>query len=868
VSLNDSGVSTHGERHDRGAPRTEDIERGGAPLPNPGPRPHGELERLEAAWRPARGWRILGEINNNFIGLLYIGTALLFFVLAGILALLMRTQLAVPNNDLIGQDLYNQLFTMHGTMMMFLFAVPVVEALAVYLIPGMLGARDLPFPRLSAYAYWAYAIGGLIFFCSLFFGLAPDGGWFMYTPLTTTAYSPGINADFWLLGIGFIEISAIAGAVELIVGILRTRAPGMSLDKLPVFAWAMLVFAFMVVFAFPAIMLATALLELERAFGWPFFNPANGGDPLLWQHLFWFFGHPEVYVIFLPAAGAVSVMLPTMAQTPLAGYRLIVLALVATGFLSFGLWVHHMFATGIPQLSLSFFSAASMAVAVPSGIQVFAWIATIAGGRLRLHVPSLFLLGFLFIFVLGGLTGVMVAMVPFDWQVHDTYFVVAHLHYVLIGGMVFPLFAAFYYWAPMGSDRPLSEKAGRWVFALLFIGFNVAFFPMHLTGLLGMPRRVYTYHDYLGWDWLNLISTAGAYTIAAGVLLFLIDLARNFRPSLGQGSSNPYNASTLEWMPGGAYGARSLPHVNSRDPLWARPQLGRESEAGHWYLPGTVTGRRETIMTSPVDAHPEYIGQLPGPSFLPIGAAFFTTAFFVLLVFKLVVVALVCGALAVAAILRWMWDTDPGPTHPPADIGGGIRLQVYAQGVISHSWWAMVTLMLVSASVFAALVASYYYLWTVSPDVWPDQTGQPIPAAASAIASLALLLLGAGAFTLASRILHRPAHSRAAFRLALVLGAAGLAAAVGNELHALWQTGMRPHETSYAATVYLLTALQAFFVATVLVMGLYTLVRSLAGKVGEQRRVTFDNTRLLAYYTAVQGVIALAVVHLSPRLLD
>jgi cytochrome c oxidase subunit I+III len=656
--------------------------------------------------------------------------------------------------------------------------------------------------------------------------------------------------------------------VEIIVGILRTRAPGMSLDKLPVFAWAMLVFAFMVVFAFPAIMLATALLELERAFGWPFFNPANGGDPLLWQHLFWFFGHPEVYVIFLPAAGMVSMILPTMAQTPLAGYRLVVLALVATGFLSFGLWVHHMFATGIPQLSLSFFSAASMAVAVPSGIQVFAWIATIAGGRLRLNVPALFLLGFLFIFVLGGLTGVMVAVVPFDWQAHDTYFIVAHLHYVLIGGMVFPLFAGFYYWAPMSSARPLSERSGRWVFALLFIGFNVAFFPMHITGLLGMPRRVYTYHDYMGWDWLNMTSTVGAYMIAAGVLVFLIDLARNFRPSLDQGSSNPYNAGTLEWVPGGAYGARSLPHVTSRDPLWARPQLAQESEAGRWYLPGTVTGRRETVMTSPVDAHPEYIGQLPSPSFMPLLAAAFTTGFFVLLVFKLVTPALVCGVLAIAAILRWVWDTDPGPTHPPADIGGGIRLPVYAQGTLSHSWWAVVTLMLVSASVFFALVASYYYLWMVSPHAWPQQTGQGIPGIGSGLTSLVLVALGALAFTIASRALHRADSALGAFRLALLAGLIALGGWVGNEVHALWQSGMRPKETSYAAVVYMLTALQCFFVVTVTIMGLYTLARSLAGKIGERRRVTFDNTRLLAYYTAVQGVAALLVVHLSPRLLD
>ena len=445
--------------------------------PNDLPRPAGELEALKRVWEPPRGIARLTVVNNSYIGIFYVATALLFFILAGILALLMRVQLAVPGNDFLDAGTYNQFFTMHGTVMMFLFAVPVVEAVAILLLPQMLAARDLPFPRLGAFAFWTYLIGGLFFFGSLFFDVAPDGGWFMYPPLTSTKFSPGLNADFWLVGIGFIEISAIAGAIEIIIGVLRTRAPGMTLDRLPIFAWTMLVFAVMIVFAFPAVILGTLLLELERAFGWPFFIAEQGGDPLLWQHLFWFFGHPEVYIIFLPAAGMVSMIVPAMARVPLVGYRLIVIAIVATGFFSFGLWVHHMFATGIPALSLGFFSAASMAVAIPSGLQMFSWIATFAAGRLRWSVPSLFILGFLAIFTIGGLTGVMVAMVPFDWQAHDTFFVVAHLHYVLIGGMVFPLFAAIYYWTPAVSTRRLSERLGKWVFGLMFAGVNVTFFP-------------------------------------------------------------------------------------------------------------------------------------------------------------------------------------------------------------------------------------------------------------------------------------------------------------------------------------------------------------------------------------------------------
>src|SRR5688500_1574080 len=457
-------------------------------LPNPLPRPADELKRLQEIWRLPRGWRRLTAVNNTVVGLWYIGAALLFLVLGGILALIMRVQLAVPENDLGDYDLYNQLFTMHGSVMMFLFAVPVVEAIGIMLLPAMQGARDLPFPRLSAYAFWAYFVGGLVFFATIFFDVAPDGGWFMYPPLTSYEFSPGLRADFWLLGIGFIEISAIAGAIEIVVGILRTRPPGMTLDRMPIYLWAMLIVGAMIIFGFPPVILATALLELERALHWPFFVSALGGDPLLWQHLFWLFGHPDVYIIFLPAAGLVSMMIPTLAQTPLVGYRWLVIAMIATGVISFALWVHHMFATGMPHLSLSFVSAASMAIAIPAGIQVFAWIATLMRGTVQKIAATYFLLAFFGVFVLGGLTGVMVAVVPFDWQAHDTYFIVAHLHYVLIGGMVFPMFAAFYYWVPTASRRPLSERLGKWAFWLMFLGVNITFFTMHITGLMGMPR--------------------------------------------------------------------------------------------------------------------------------------------------------------------------------------------------------------------------------------------------------------------------------------------------------------------------------------------------------------------------------------------
>jgi cytochrome c oxidase subunit I+III len=817
-------------------------------LPNSVPRPPEELEELERIWALPRGIRILTEYNNTFIGGLYVATAFVFFLLAGILALVMRAQLAVPDNNLVSQELYNQLFTMHGTVMMFLFAVPAVEAMGILLLPNMLGARDMPFPRLSLYAYWAYAVGGAVFFCSLFFSLAPTGGWFMYPPLTSARYSPGINEDFWLLGIGFIEISAIAGAIEIIVGILRTRAPGMTLARMPVFVWAMLVFALMVVFAFPAVILATALLELERAFGWPFFDATRGGDPLLWQHLFWFFGHPEVYIIFLPAAGMVSMIVPAMTRAPLSGQHYVILALAATGFLSFGLWVHHMFATGIPALSVSFFQAASMAVAVPAGIQVFAWIATFARGKPKLHTPGLFILGFLFTFVLGGLTGVMVAAVPFDWQAHDTYFVVAHLHYVLIGGMVFPLFAAFYYWAPFLSRNPLSERAGRWVFWLTVGGFNIAFFPMHITGLLGMPRRVYTYPAGLGWDALNLISTAGAFMIAAGVAIFLVDFALRFRPSSQGSAGNVWDAGTLEWLPNGNYSNRSIPIVQSAYPLWDQPGLAEDVKAGAYYLAGSATGKREALVTAPLDGTPQYVLQMPPPGWSPFLAAIFTAAFFMLLTVKLVFAATVCAVIAIASMVRWAWDLDPGPVRESVDIGGGLRVPVHMTGPSSHSWWAMVVLMLVAASIYGSALFSYAYLWLVSPHVWPRE----LP---DAVAGIAAALFIAG-----SSLCLRKAFKPLGLVLALVLFAAGFAA----DLYT--HRDVSASSSSYGAAVNLLLVLEGFYATVLLAMGLFTLARWRAGLLDGVRRAVYDNTRIFWHYVVAQSLAGLALVHGYPRL--
>src|SRR5688500_4585739 len=378
--------------------------------------------RLLEVWRIPTGWRYWSSVNNTVVGLWYTGLTFLFFLFGGVLALLMRWQLARPDNDFLSADRYNQIFTVHGSVMMFLFAIPIFESVSILFLPAMLGARELPFPRLSAFGFWAFAIGGVFLCGSLFFDAAPKGGWFMYPPLTS-AYQPDIGADIWLLGFSFIEVAAIAAAVELIVGVLRCRAPGMRLNLIPLYAWYVLVAGAMVVFAFPPLIAGTILLELERAFGWPFFNPAGGGDPLLWQHLFWLFGHPEVYIIFLPSVALIAMIVPTFARTPIVGYTWIVLAAVGTGFLSFGLWVHHMFTTGLPAISLGFFSAASEAIAIPTGVQIFCFIATILVGRVARSTPMLFIIGGLATFVLGGLTGAMVAMAPFDFPAHDTFVV-------------------------------------------------------------------------------------------------------------------------------------------------------------------------------------------------------------------------------------------------------------------------------------------------------------------------------------------------------------------------------------------------------------------------------------------------------------
>ena len=833
-----------------------------ARFPTQGGRPAGELEALKKAWETPAGWSALSAVNNNFVGFLFIVTAFGFFVAAGILALVMRVQLAAPMAGVVPQETYNQLFTMHGSVMMFLFAVPAVEAVAVLLLPQIIGARDLPFPRLSAYSYWAYAIGGTVFFCSIFFSLAPSDGWFMYPPLSAGVYSKGINADFWLLGIGFIEISAIAGAIELIVGVLRTRAPGMSLARMPVYAWAILIFGVMIILAFPAMIMVTFLLELERAFNWPLFDATRGGDPLLYQHLFWFFGHPDVYIIFIPASAMVSTMIVTVAQRSLVGHELVVLAMIATGFISFGVWAHHMFTVGLPGASAGYFSAASMAVAVPAGAQVFAWICTLAAGRVQRNVPSLFLVGGVLIFVMGGLTGVMVGMVAFDGQAHDTYFVVAHFHYVLFGGMVFPLLAGFYYWTPMVNGRRLSERLGRWVFWLCFTGVHVTFLPMHLTGLMGMPRRVDTYLPGRAWDLPNLISTIGAFVIAAGVLLFLIDAVRCYWRHGGTGGAtarNAFHGGTLEWLSAGNHGVRSIPVVSHLEPLWADPQLAADVEAGRYFLPGTATGHRETLITSPTRAEPQYVQIMPGPSWWPLLSAVFTAGAFLLLTVKALTLSAACAVLTVVCLMRWVWHNDRHIEQETVDAGGGIRLPTYVAGPQAHGWWAAVLLCVTLGMIFLMAVFGYLYLHGAHPDWWrvpaPRETLLP-----------GLMLLGAAALSAyaARPLMARLQRGSGASAAAMALSALCLAAALAIDARDWWLAGLRGDASGQGASVYAMLAWHGSVVLAVGLSAFYYALRWMRGLAPGPANKTLEALRILFLYAAIEGTVGLLLPRVLP----
>ncbi|MFI7520515.1 cytochrome c oxidase subunit I [Micromonospora globbae] len=625
-----------------------------------------DLSRLDEHWgeRPSlRAW--FSTVDHKRIGRRYLVTASLFFVLAGVSALAMRTQLARPESNLLSPQEYNQLFTMHGTAMIFLFSTPMLFGFGNYLVPLMIGARDMAFPKLNALGYWVFLFAGLFMWASLPFGAAPNGGWFAYVPLTDDVNTPGLHMDVYTLGLLFLGIATTAGSINFIVTALKLRAPGMSLNRVPLFVWAIVATAFMVIFALPALNLDNAMLFLDRRFDTRFFDPDAAGNVLLWQHLFWIFGHPDVYIIVMPALGIVSAVLPAFTRRGVVGYVLVVLAIVSISIISFGVWVHHMFATGLPQLSYSFFSAASTIITIPSGIQIFAWLATMALGRVVVKVPLLFLVGFIVTFVLGGFTGTMFALTAFDQQVTDSYFVVAHFHYVLIGGAVFPILAGIYYWLPKITGRMYHEGLGRWAFWLFFTGMQVTFFPMHLYGLFGMPRRVYTYRSEPGWDVWNLVSTVGAYILAAGLLLVLVGVlhaVRRGRPA----PPDPWGGDTLEWStdsPPKPYNFPVLPQVHSLHPTWDEPS--RSSMAEGATPDRTLADGRTTLLTSELDGRRERAVRMPESSLQPLLLALAMLVFFTAMLFAWYPVA-GAAALAVAVVVAvWLWP----PRLPEEELG-------------------------------------------------------------------------------------------------------------------------------------------------------------------------------------------------------
>jgi len=632
--------------------------------------PNKELaDKLFEIWeRPHTLYGWLASVDHKDIGRRYLVTAFAFLVLGGLEALALRIQLALPNSGVLPPEAYNQTFSMHGVSMIFLYAQPIVSGFANFLWPLVLGSRDMAFPRMNALSYWIFLFSGIFIYVSFIIGQAPNDGWFNYVPYANKEFNPGLNMDFMSLGIIFLGISTTIGSINFVVTWMRHRAPGMSINRLPIIVWGTLTASVANIFVIPCVSLAFFLLWLDRNFGTSFYNVAADGQPLLWQHLFWIFGHPWVYVLVLPPIGLTADALPVLCRRPLVGYTPVALATVSTMAIGFGVWVHHMFATGLPGLSLSFFSGASILIAIPSAVTVFALIATIFSGKPIINTPFLFFAAFIILFVIGGVSGFMTGSVPVDWQLTDTYFVVAHLHYVLIGMNVFPIVGALYFWLPKITGRMLSERLGMWNFWLMFIGINVAFLPMHLTGLWGMPRRIYTYGPDMGWTTLNLITTVGAFIFAVGVLLLLVNVAYSLKAGAKAGP-NPWKAGTLEWAtpsPPPPYNFVVIPTVASRHPLW-ESHLGDSKHRSYVYRGYELSDHHENVGTTTVDAIPDIILKMPGDTILPLLLAIALAVTFVGMLFHIWWMVAAAGFGLLATLTAWLWPrahlgerTEPG----------------------------------------------------------------------------------------------------------------------------------------------------------------------------------------------------------------
>ncbi|MDX2377260.1 cbb3-type cytochrome c oxidase subunit I [Microbacterium sp. LRZ72] len=759
---------------------------------------------FEEAWRAPRGLRgLFTAVQHKSVGTRFMLTAFAFFLIGGVQALLMRVQLAQPGNDFLGPQAYNELFTMHGSTMMFLFAVPFLEGLATYLVPLMIGSRDLPFPRLNAFNYWCYLFGGVILYSSYLFALVPDAGWFAYVPLSGD-FSDGAM-DFWLLGLTLAEIAAIGAAIELAVGILCLRAPGMGLHRMPIFAWTMLAVAFMIIAAFVPLTVATVLLELDRTVGTAFFDSDVGGSPLLWQHLFWIFGHPEVYVMFLPGAAIISHVVPVHARRPLVAYPLIVIAIATTAVMSLGLWVHHMYTVGLPSVTMSFFTAASMSISLASGLQVFAWIVTLWLGRPRLTVPMLYAIGFIITFVAGGITGVMVASTPFDQQVHDTYFVVAHFHYVLIGGMLFPIFAALHHWWGKFTGRHYAAAPAVTAFLLIFVGFHTTFFPMHLTGLWGMPRRVFTYGAELGVTTVNLLSTIGAFMLAAGVLVLTVNLVLSLvrgRPSV----ADPWHGDTLEWTtssPPPSENWPTIPVVTSREPGWDRYAAPARFDRVREAFDHAPIDVRATPVTSTIAAEPRGAALLPAPTWWPIVPPVGIAVISVAVLSGWYPLAFAGIAIALVGFGGWAFVNESEQRADPLPPVGG-EFSFEDRGARAIGWWAALSIAITMTVAIATLAFSALFLQVNAP-VWPFEPATPQPLLSAGVALLLALAALAAWWASSGRPAARQLTTRGRHLVGVVVSAAAGAGALVLAFVLLAVRGLDPGADAYQSSAWALS---------------------------------------------------------------
>ncbi len=783
---------------------------------------------IQRVWEEPKGiWGVLTAVGSIVNGERMITVAFLFFLLGGINAALMRIQLAQPNNTFVTPEQYNQLFTMHGSTMLFLFAVPFMEGAALLLLPLALGARTVPWPRLTAFVFWTFLIGGLLFQVSWLFGAAPDAGWTAYAPLSEKAFSPNSGLDFWLLALLMISVGGIFASAILMATVFTSRAPGMSIHRMPLFGWAALVMSAAMFFAFIALFCGCVFLEFDRKFGTRFYDPDGGGSPLLWQYLFWILGHPAVYIQFIPAAGITSMALPVIIRERVSGYRLLVAAFVIAGLLSFGLWTDQTLVAALSPLAMTVLAGASVLFAIVAAIAVSAWLAMIARGAGKWNTAYLFILGFLFLFILGVITGVMLALYPFDAQMHGSLFVVAHLHYYLFGTVVFPIFAGMYYWFPKFKGRLLDERLGKWNFWLMFIGANAAFFPMYLLGLLGMARRMYTYPSVPEWNTLNLISSIGGVTIAVGVLFFLYNIVSSLLPG-EQATANPWSGDSLEWAtdsPVPAYGFQRIPTVQSRHPLWEPERVDRGGEKivhlverlAEW-----PTTWRAALVTSARSGEPQEVYRVAGPSVWPFVAvigmtlvliSFFFDQLVFLAVFLLGVIVLILS------LIGWHRRTKEEDSVPSAELDefeNSYAVPIYAHGSPGISLWATMLTLLGFGAALAVAIFAYSTLRSSAP-VWPPDgiarpdRSVPLIATGVIIAAQVLMLLAVRAGGS-----KRPALLKLGLGVGFILDVAFLVLQVKSYV----VPPLSPTTNAYGSIFYAV----AFLMSIIAVVGLFILL--------------------------------------------